>query len=165
MHSLASAASPIVPQNCSMCGDAVFGASGDPSQRPRKTSLTASSNAVLVDPEVQGSLRGVYLYFEKDPRRLTINGSFEVTTGNNETYFLTHGSDTVADDEQESYALSDNAGAGASLSIVGSKLFNFGDKLAFWVNTISPSPTTIDKMVIYNNNNLITSTSHHKSVI
>ena len=95
-----------------------------------------------------GSLRGIYKYFEKDPRRLTITSSFEVDTGGNETYFITHGTDTVADDNQESYGLAANNGAGSSLSIVGSKLFNFEDKLALWVSTLSPSPTTIDKMVI-----------------
>jgi hypothetical protein len=95
-----------------------------------------------------GSLRGIYYYFEKDPRRLTIHATLEVTTGNNETYFLTHGSETVADDDQESYALADNAGAGSSLSIIGSKTFNMGSKLAFWVSSLGASATTVDKMVV-----------------
>jgi hypothetical protein len=89
-----------------------------------------------------------YRYSEKDPRKLVVNATFNVSTGNNETYFIAPGDGSVADAQCEVEGTATNLGSGGTVSLNCSRVYNDGDIINFYVSSASGSSTSINKGII-----------------
>jgi len=88
-----------------------------------------------------------YRYCEKDPRKLVTVGTFTISTGNNETFFVAPGNGTP-DTECEVEGTATNLGAGGTVSISCTRLFTEGAILTFYLSSASGSATSITKGII-----------------
>ena len=95
-----------------------------------------------------GSLRYIYRYSEKDPRKLVLTSTFSVDVGSNKEYFIAPSMNGMADTICEVGGVSTNTGAGATLTVVCAKKYEEGDKEQFYFRTGDGSAGNIEKGII-----------------
>jgi hypothetical protein len=83
-----------------------------------------------------------YRYSEKDPRKLVVNATFNVSTGNNETFYIVPGDGSNADIQCEVEGTATNLGSGGTISLNCSRVYNEGDIINFYVSSASGSSTS-----------------------
>jgi hypothetical protein len=113
-----------------------------------KFSATPSTFTSATGSATGGALRWIFRYSEKDPRKLTLTATFSVSVGNNKEYFIAPSMNGIADTICEVSGVSDNAGAGATLTIVCSKKYEEGDKDQFFFRTTDASAGNVTKGII-----------------
>jgi hypothetical protein len=95
-----------------------------------------------------GTLRFRYRYGENEPRKLQLVASVSVNVGNNKQYFIAPGDGTLPDNTCEVGAVSDNTGAGATLTVVCQRKYEVGDILNFYFRTADASAGNLEKGII-----------------
>jgi hypothetical protein len=95
-----------------------------------------------------GTLRFRYRYGENEPRKLQLVATFSVSVGNNKQYFIAPGDGTLPDNTCEVEAVSDNTGAGATLTVVCQRKYELGDILNFYFRTADASAGNLEKGII-----------------
>jgi hypothetical protein len=88
-----------------------------------------------------------YRYSEKDPRKLVTVATFNVSTGNNEQYFVAPGNG-VADANCEVSGVANASGVGGTVSLSCTRVFTEGDIINFFVSSAGGSATNISKGII-----------------
>ena len=106
------------------------------------TFTTASGSAT------GGTLRFRYRYGENEPRKLQLVATFSVSVGNNKQYFIAPGDGAGSDNACEVSAVSDNTGAGATLTVVCQRKYELGDILNFYFRTGDGSAGNLEKSII-----------------
>jgi hypothetical protein len=110
---------------------------------PTPTTFSSSSGNAT-----GGTLRFRYRYGENEPRKLQLVATFSVSVGNNKQYFIAPGNGTGADNACEVGAVSDNTGAGATLTVVCQRKYELGDILNFYFRTADASAGNLEKGII-----------------
>ena len=95
-----------------------------------------------------GTLRFRYRYGENEPRKLQLVSTFSVSVGNNKQYFIAPGDGSLPDNACEVGAVSDNTGAGATLTVVCQRKYELGDILNFYFRTADASAGNLEKGII-----------------
>jgi hypothetical protein len=95
-----------------------------------------------------GTLRFRYRYGENEPRKLQLVATFSVAVGNNKQYFIAPGDGALPDNACEVGAVSDNTGAGATLTVVCQRKYELGDILNFYFRTADASAGNLEKGII-----------------
>jgi hypothetical protein len=95
-----------------------------------------------------GVLRFRYRYGENEPRKLQLVSTFSVAVGNNKQYFIAPGDGSLPDNACEVGAVSDNTGAGATLTVVCQRKYELGDILNFYFRTADASAGNLVKGII-----------------
>ena len=114
---------------------------------PTPTTFTSATGSAT-----GGSLRWIYRYCEKDPRKLVITATFSVLVVNkkNKQYFVAPSLNGAVDSLCEvSNYVSDAVGSGGkTISLVCSKRYEEGDKEQFYFRTADASTGNIEKGII-----------------
>jgi hypothetical protein len=113
-----------------------------------KFSATPSTFTSATGSATGGSLRWIFRYSEKDPRKLTLTATFSVDVGSNKEYFIAPSMNGTADTICEVGGVSTNTGAGATLTVVCAKKYEEGDKDQFFFRTTDASAGNVSKGII-----------------
>jgi hypothetical protein len=113
-----------------------------------KFSASPTTFTSAIGSATGGSLRWIFRYSEKDPRKLTLSATFSVSVGSNKEYFIAPSMNGMADPLCEVGGVSTNTGAGATLSVVCSKKYEEGDKEQFYFRTTDASAGSVTKGII-----------------
>ena len=90
-----------------------------------------------------GNMKFIYRYCEKDPRKLVLNATFSVASGNNEEYYVAPGSDSGADTGCEVSSVINNAGVGGTVSMSCTRRYEEGDLAKFFIKSTTPALTGV----------------------
>jgi len=112
---------------------------------PTPTTFTSATGSAT-----GGSLRWIYRYCEKDPRKLVITATFSVLVVKKKQYFVAPSLNGAVDSLCEvSNYVSDAVGSGGkTISLVCSKRYEEGDKEQFYFRTADASTGNIEKGII-----------------
>jgi hypothetical protein len=113
-----------------------------------KFDLTPTTFTSATGSATGGTLRYIFRYSEKDPRKLVLNATFSVSVGSNKEYFISPSMNGIADSLCEVGGVSTNTGAGATLTVVCAKKYEQGDKEQFFFRTTDASAGNITKGII-----------------